>query len=190
MPYFYSIFSWGKGKMSFCFWNELRVEWFRNGIRNNKNKSWIDVASLNCICCGTITHTDYFYGVSNWCLMALVSEHQFQIPCLVLICRIEFPLRVYCKQLHFQWDQKLLSGYVNKLTCIKVIRSDGKGFLISNGDIYKGLISLWLHSITRTIFSGHILYLMKNRLKVLKSVKKCQFWSKTGFSKFRWVITP
>ena len=114
--YIYSVFSWGKGKMSFCFWNELRIEWFRNGIRNNKHKSWIDVASLNCICCGTITHTDYFYGVSNWCLMALVSEHQFQIPCLVLICRIEFPLRVYCTQLHFQRGQKFFSGYVTSKT--------------------------------------------------------------------------
>ena len=65
------------------------------------------------------------------------------------------------------------------------IFSDGKGFFISNGDIHKGLISLSFHSIPRTIFSGHILYLIKKRWKVLKRVKKGQFWSKFGFLKFR-----
>ena len=32
------------------------------------------------------------------------------------------------------------------------IVSDGKGFFISNGDIYKGLISLWFHSSPQTKF--------------------------------------
>ena len=53
--------------------------------------------------------------------------------------------------------------------------SDGIGFFILYGDVFEMLISQLLRSAPFTIFSGHKLFRIKKRWKVLKSVEKCGF---------------
>ena len=68
------------------------------------------------------------------------------------------------------------TGSRSKRVSVFLIIRDAKGFL--TWDFYFFLISLWFPSIPSTIFSGHILYFIRNRWKVLKRVRKGGFLSK------------